>query len=378
MSESLQLSNKFPIAIIAGQLVVGGAERQLYLWLANLDRELFEPLVITLHPGHGDFWEKPIQELGIPLFEIPQQTNRVDRLNKIVRILRPFEPSLIHGWHMFSGVYAGAAAKLLGAKSLAGIRSSFLPLKDAIETKLVRKLCDGVVANSQAAAFAYQQAKKAKKQKLFVVQNAVENNFLVRGSTRKELIESYSLPPNSVWIASIGRMDPSKKFDSLIRICLELKIGGYDYHLALIGGGPEKDSLVNLVNYYDLTDRVTFTGEVPYASRWLQAFDLFCFPSIAEGSPNVIMEAALAGVPIVAWDLPFNREILPTPRLALLKEPGNQSAMLDAVIQLINSETLRQSLGSEAQKHVQTSFGLTRFIDAMTAVYKDVLEINQA
>jgi len=44
------------IAIITGQLVVGGAERQLYLWLANMDRQRFEPIVLTLHPGFGDYW----------------------------------------------------------------------------------------------------------------------------------------------------------------------------------------------------------------------------------------------------------------------------------------------------------------------------------
>ena len=53
------------VVIIAGQLVVGGAERQLYLWLANLDRNRFDPIVLTLHPGHGEFWEDPIRELGI-------------------------------------------------------------------------------------------------------------------------------------------------------------------------------------------------------------------------------------------------------------------------------------------------------------------------
>ena len=49
------------IAILAGQLVVGGAEKQLFLWLANLDRERFNPIVLTLHPGFGDYWEKPMK-----------------------------------------------------------------------------------------------------------------------------------------------------------------------------------------------------------------------------------------------------------------------------------------------------------------------------
>ncbi|HHX08677.1 MAG TPA: glycosyltransferase [Chloroflexi bacterium] len=362
------------IAIIAGQLVVGGAEQQLYNWLANLDRKRFDPIVLTLHPGHGDFWEEPIRDLGIPLYEIPERSNKLVRLHQIIRILRPFKPALIHGWHAFPGVYAGFSAKLLGARSVAGIRSSYLPLKGALETKIIRRFCDAVVANSQIAASEYQLAQRPKRQKVFVVQNAVEKNFLDRETARQKLIAIYSLPPDPGWIASIGRMDSLKRFDTLVQVCAELKLAGYDFHLVLIGDGPEKGNLEKLVKENHLNSQVTFTGEVPAARRLLPAFDVFCFSSVAEGSPNVLMEAALAGLAIVAWDLPFNREILPKMNLALLVEPGNQRAMLNALIRLINSETFRQSLGSEAQKHVQTSFGLHRFIEAMTSVYENVLE----
>lgn len=376
MSKSHQLAKKISIAIIAGQLVVGGAERQLYLWLANLDRDRFDPVVLTLHPGHDDFWEKPIRELGIPLFEIPQRANRLARLWQIVMVLRSYKPSLIHGWHVFSGVYAGLAAKMLGAKSLAGIRSSFLHLKSGPETKLMRKFCDAVIANSQAAASDYQEGQRSTKQKVFVVQNAVENNFLDREVARAELIGLFSLAPDSIWLVSIGRMDPLKRFDTLIRVCSELNKSGFDYHLVLIGDGPEREKLMSMVKGLGLSEQVTFTGEVPDASRWLPAFDVFCFPSIAEGSPNVVMEAALAGLPIAAWDLPFNREILSEPKFALLAEAGNVQDMLDALVQLITSESLRKNLGTAAQEHIRASFSLYRYIDSMTAVYENILDIK--
>lgn len=376
MAETHRLASKFSIAIIAGQLVVGGAERQLYLWLANLDRDRFDPVVLTLHPGHDDFWEKPIRELGIPLFEIPQRANRLARLWQIVGVLRSYKPSLIHGWHVFSGVYAGLAAKILGAKSLAGIRSSFLHLKSGPETKLMRIFCDAVIANSQAAASDYQEGQRSTKQKVFVVQNAVENNFLDREVARAELIELFSLAPDSIWLVSIGRMEPLKRFDTLIRVCSELNKSEFDYHLVLIGDGPERVKLMSMVKGLGLSEQVTFTGEVPDASRWLPAFDVFCFSSIAEGSPNVVMEAALAGLPIAAWDLPFNREILPEPKFALLAEAGNVQAMLDALVQLITSESLRKNLGTAAQEHIRASFSLYRYVDSMTAVYENILAIK--
>lgn len=361
------------IAIIAGQLVVGGAERQLYLWLSNLDRSKFNPIVITLHPGYNDYWEKPIEELGIPLFRIPQSRNRLSRLWQIIRILHPFKPHLIHGWHMFSGAYAAAAAGFLGAKSIAGIRSSFKAIEGSSETFLVRHLSDALIANSQVAASQYETQFKPKHQKIFVVRNAVIPEFEQRQAARQLLMDRFSLPPEVPWLASIARMDPLKRFDLLIQACAVLEQQGTNFHLILIGDGPEKPALQELTSKLGLYRSITFTGEVPFASRWMPAFDIFCFPSLAEGSPNVVLEAAAAGLPVIAWDLPFNKEVLPDEEMAFLLPPGDVAAMANALRDLIHSQRLQVSLGSAAQVHVLKNFSLANYIKSMTEVYNEVL-----
>src|SRR5215469_4719903 len=95
------------LAIVAGQLVVGGAERQLFLWLSNLDRAKYNPVVLSLHPGYKDYWEDPIQKLGIPLLFVPPRRNKLFRLLDITAKLRTQRPDLIHGWHLFASPYAG-------------------------------------------------------------------------------------------------------------------------------------------------------------------------------------------------------------------------------------------------------------------------------
>lgn len=366
------------IAIIAGQLVVGGAERQLYLWLANLDRTLFNPVVITLHPGHNDYWEKPIEDLGIPLFHVYQNKNRLSRLLQIIKILRPFKPQLIHGWHMFSGAYAALAAKLLRVKSIAGIRSNYQALEYTLETKIVRRLSDALVVNSQNAASSYKTDLKSSRQPVFVVKNALLTEFEQRESVRDRLIKNYNLPPDLPWLVSIGRMVPLKRFDVLIQACQHLKDQGVSFHLILVGDGPEKSSLEKLITAKVLTGYVTLTGEVPYTSRWLPAFDIFCFPSVAEGAPNAILEAAAASLPIVACDLPFNREILPSDNMALFVHPGDEVAIAEEISKLLSSPTLRHELGAAAQAHVLATFSLSQFTEALTEVYLTVLKINHA
>jgi hypothetical protein len=151
------------IAIIAGQLVVGGAEKQLYLWLACLDRTRFTPVVVTLHPGFNDYWESRIEALSIPVFGIPQRRNRLARLLEILRVLRPYHPKLIHGWHLFASAYAGTAAKLMGVKSIGSLRGSFQSFRNSqLESILSLALVDSMVVNSYSAG---EQLKKIKNEK---------------------------------------------------------------------------------------------------------------------------------------------------------------------------------------------------------------------
>jgi len=363
-----------PIAIIAGQLVVGGAERQLYLWLSHLDQRRFKPVVVTLHPYHDDYWEKPIEEFGIPLLRVSQKSNRLQRLSEIVKLLRPFKPELIHGWHFFASAYAGLAANILRVPCLGGIRSSYQADQKGLETFLVQRFCEAVVANSNSAAQAYRLSMGKRNQTVFTVPNAIGNSYKSREIVRDELSARFSLPGEKLWICSIGRMDPLKRFDLLLEMAAGLKTSAENFHVVLIGDGPEKTRLESLSESIGINDRVTFLGEVPNASDLLKGMDIFCFPSTSEGLPNVIMEAAAAGLPVVAWKLPFIEELLPEESMSLLSEPGDLDSMLEHLSELIDSQSIRRNIGMAGQKHILTNFGIERYVREMTSVYDLVME----
>ena len=368
------MDEKRKVAIIAGQLVVGGAERQLYLWLAHMDRDKFDPLVITLHPNHNDYWEKPIEDLGIPLFRVAQKPGKLRRLVEIIKILRPIKPDIIHGWHFFSSVYAGLAARLLRVPCLGGIRSQYSPHEKGLDNYLVKTNCDAVVANSQAAAYAYQRALKKKHQAIYTVPNAVMDYPIDRNAVRKELADAHNLPMDALWVCSVGRMDPLKRFDLLLEMADRLRNEKHKFHIVLIGDGPEKAHLEALASSLNIDRLISFLGEIPNAGRWLKAMDIFCFPSLSEGLPNAVMEAAAAGLPIVAWKLPFCEELLPDKSQAMLVQPGNLDEMTSALSQLLNSAQLQAQYGSAARSHILENFGLERYIQKMTAVYEFVIK----
>ena len=361
------------IAILAGQLVVGGAERQLYLWLANLDRERFNPIVLTLHPGFGDYWEKPIEDLGIPLFRINQRNNRISRLREIQQILQPFQPQLVHGWHLFSGAYASLVAPHFKAKSLVGIRSSFESIQNSLELRIAQYFADAFIVNSESAA-ARIKSEKPSIRHVYVVPNAVIADFESRETVRQRLIRELGLRPDALWLVAVGRLEQLKHFDELLEVAASLQDKQCNFHLILIGGGPEESALIQLSQQLHLEDCVRFTGEIPNAIRLLKGFDIFCMTSFLEGLPNVVMEAAAAGLPIVTWQLPFYEELLTPGETALMAAPGDRASFEQAVQAFINDQHLRERLGAAAQAQVTEKFSLDHYIQNMTKVYETMLQ----
>lgn len=361
------------VAIIAGQLVVGGAERQLYFWLSHLDRRLFQPIVITLHPGHNDYWEKPIEDLGILLYKIPSRKNKLFRLLDIAKILNVYRPHLIHAWHLFASPYAGLLAKPLGAKSLGSLRDSFRRFyKNPLSGLLTLSFVNAILVNSYAASEKLRLIKFRINQKVYTVQNAVEENPIQRNFLSEDLKKFKDINRDITWILSVGRLDPKKRFDLLLRIIALLRQESNDFHFVLMGDGQERENLEKLAEDLKITDCITFAGEVQDATRWMGAFDIFCFTSLDEGLPNVVMEAAVASIPIVSWRVPFMEELLKGGEEAYLVEKYDFLGFKNALIKLMHSPSLRNQIGHAAHQHILEEFSIDRYVERMTTVYQEL------
>ena len=368
------MTDPVTIAILAGQLVVGGAERQLYLWLSNLDRSRFQPVVLTLHPGHDDYWEGPIRELGIPLHPVEQKPDRVSRLFEIIRILRPYHPALVQGWHLFASPYAGVAAKVLGARSLGGLRDMYQTFwKHPTEARLTLWLTDAILANSHSAAKDLEGARVRKKHLIFAVQNAVVPDHFERSECRHKLDPENKLSSKPIWIGTINRLDQKKRLERYLEL-ISMYQDREDVHFFLIGDGPQRKQLEEYAGELGVHALVTFTGEIPMASNLLPAFDVFCFTSADEGMPNVVLEAAAASVPVLAWKYPFTEEVLTDRLTGLLVEPDSLKRFKEDLDRLIANPDYRVSLGLAAREQILRQFGLERYINEMTGVYEILLE----
>jgi len=153
-------------------------------------------------------------------------------------------------------------------------------------------------------------------------------------------------------ILSVGRLSREKGHIDLISAMALLKSADRDSKLILVGDGPERVALEQAVDRFDLFDRVTFTGQVNDVRPYYKMADVVALPSYSEGSPNVVLEAMAAGVPIVATKVGGVPEILQDGANSLLVAPHDPRAMAKALSCVLTDHSLSARLADNASRTV--------------------------
>ena len=126
--------------------------------------------------------------------------------------------------------------------------------------------------------------------------------------------------------------------------------------LKVVGDGPARPALESQAAALGVADRVTFTGlaDRPDIPGLVAGFDIALQPKVVSyASPLKLFDYMAAGRAIVAPDQGNIREILTDGETALLFDPAQPGAMLDAIARLIADRTLRQRLGTAARRQIE-------------------------
>ncbi len=152
-------------------------------------------------------------------------------------------------------------------------------------------------------------------------------------------------------IVSIGRFVEQKDFITLIFAFKKIIEKYKNTHLKIIGHGPEKEKLVNLVKKLHLNSFVSFPGWKNHVKTYLEKADIFVHSSRREGFPFVLIEAVSYGLPIIATDTPYGpSEILGKGKFGILVPIGDVNKMQDAVIKLLTNSSVYTTFAKHSIK----------------------------
>jgi glycosyltransferase involved in cell wall biosynthesis len=172
-----------------------------------------------------------------------------------------------------------------------------------------------------------------------------------------------------------GRLDPLKGTSVAVRALAQLRAAAAPVRLAVLGDGPDLESLRALTAELRLDDAVTFVPPQPHPelARWLAAADAFLFPTrLNEAAPLVPLQAMACGTPVVASDVGTLREMIGQNGDAggLFVPAGSPDALADAVGRISANDGLRGELATRALDRVQRRYTLERMIEQTVEVYE--------
>lgn len=176
-------------------------------------------------------------------------------------------------------------------------------------------------------------------------------------------------------IAFVGRIHPQKGLPTLLRALGRLAHDepGLSWQLSLAGTGPSEGELKALADELGIAQGVKFLGQIDPVETLLEESDCFVLPSLSEGMSNALLEAMAHGLPCIASDIPGNNSLIQGRCNGLLFPPDDDKALAEAIFTLAQDEALRQKLGQEAFRTVESNYSLSGAARQYAALYADLL-----
>lgn len=222
----------------------------------------------------------------------------------------------------------------------------------------------------------------AESRQILLAPNGIDTTIYspVDTTIRKALRDRLNLPKDAFIAAYSGKLNQGKGLEHLLKAWSTLAPAREDLHLLLIGSGGGQslsceDQLRTFVKEHELESRVTFTGYVETVQEYLQASDLFVFPSENEALGISLIEAMSCGLPAIASDTGGIPEVVQHLINGILIEPGSSDAIVGAVRDLLDQPALARELANHARKTACERYSIesvaARYFEYFTSLYAE-------
>lgn len=375
------------------------------LLATSLPRSEFEVNVAVL--SRTGPYEQELRDAEVP-FTLIDKSLKIDpfAFGRLKKLIRSFKPDIVHTWLFAGNSYGRYAAIQCNVPRIIAGERCVDPWKSRLHFKIdkwLERKTDAIATNSTGVVDFY-ASHGFDPSKFKVIPNAVEP-FPPSKLTKAKLLEAIGLTPeilerNRVYskehyfptvenpeplnpngpylIGVIARLWPQKRIKEAVWIADVLKAAALDFHLLIIGDGPERESLLRYRDLINIADRVHFLGARNDVSNIIPHLDLLWNLSEYEGQSNSILEAMACGVPVIATDIPGNRDlIVPGETGILIPDCGEdyrrrRSGLGRRSIQLLESATRRRKMGEAAKKRIEMHFSLQKMINAYAELYSEI------
>ena len=350
---------------------IGGGETHVLDLVSALDKDLFEPVVLSFTPGP---MVERLEAMGIQTHVI--ETERpfdVRCWGRVRRLLQAERIDVVHAHGTRAQSNTFWAARRLGLPLLYTVHGwSFHPGQGRLgrryrqlSEKLLLGQADSVICVSDSN---YHDGRAFSAMKgAVVIKNGIDLEKFSPAGPGRHLRRELGIADDTLLVGYIARITAQKDPFTLLRAVAALPADLNVYFL-LVGGGDLKAEAQQLAHTLGVESKVRFLDFRQDIPDLLRALDVYCLPSLWEGLPIGLLEAMAVGKAVIATAVDGTRELVDHGRNGWLIAPQAPLQLAAAIHHLAADAHLRQALGEQAARTVQHHFtlpGMTRQVEQL-------------
>ena len=363
-------TNPLCVALLLESDGPGGAENML-LQLAE-ELRCRGHTVVPVGPADGCGWlASRFRDAGF----IPETFALRRRLDwrcvsGLAELIRRRRVDVVHSHEFTMAIYGAAAAIVTGSRHIITMHGNQYFADRWLRRQALRwafRASSGVVAVSNATKVAIHRGLRMDGDTIRVIPNGVRFQSGSRDTVRHEL----EIADGEALVVAVGNLYPVKGHINLLRglALVRRQHCRLKWRVAIAGRGGEETNLKNYAAEHGISDRVHLLGHRDDIPDVLAAADIFVMPSMSEGLPLALLEAMHARVGIVATRVGGIPEIVRSGKEAILTPPGDEAALANALMCLIENSDYRQRLGRAAERRAHTKYSVQVMTDAYERLY---------
>jgi len=365
--------NRIRVIHIVPTLSPGGAERVAVHIVNGLNRERFEPIIISLaNPMNCDL-DHMLARAGVEVRYLEKKPGFDYRVyRRLHRVLTEYQPDVVHT-HLQVLRYALPTMLLLGNAVLLHTVHNLAEREIEPPARVVHRYAfsHGVVPIAVAEEVAQSMKRLYKIAQCGVIANCIPTAMYSSPQVPREQWRTQEgFANDDVLFVCVARFARQKNHALLLKAFAIGPASDPRARLILVGDGTLRGELETQVAALGLGDRVRFLGVRTDIQDILGASDVFVLSSDYEGNPLSILEAMAAGLPTVATAVGAVPSLLADKTGGVLVQPGDAEGFSKAMESLLANHEVRKSMGAAAARRARENFDVTNMVRAYEEVYE--------
>jgi glycosyltransferase involved in cell wall biosynthesis len=236
-----------------------------------------------------------------------------------------------------------------------------------------RRVVDAVIVNSAAAARELSGRFRVPESKVRNIGVGTDLERIWRATPAEELKRELGLGESKV-VGVVAKLSPVKGHGHFLEAAAFILKAAGDVRFLIVGDGSERTRLEREAGELGLSGKVHFIGVRDDVPAVLKLMDVLVLSSLSEGSPNVVLEAMAAGVPVVAMRVGGVPEVVEDGVSGFLVDPGDAPGLSNAVLRLLNDADRAREMGKKGRAIAGENYDINRVVARVEDVFSSLLE----